>query len=119
MPLDYPEQLLTVIGGSVVQTLPRNFQLLQKGLRQINDPRTLYIHDVAFVSSAPLFYGGSGIRAHTDIGIHPMPIMLASNDTFPFNDGRAPDTSSNAREVHWKAYEEQESSSYLHVGWNQ
>lgn len=88
-----------------------------KVITKINDPRTIYVHDVAFTGSVPLFFGHAGLRPHTDIGVVPIPVALQSNDTYPWNYGQSPDTTPNSREIHWKANEEFDAT-YIRAGWN-
>lgn len=84
----------------------RNHRALQKALRQINDPRTILLFDILSAPANAVLLGAPGLRPHSVIGLSTIPLTFANNDTMPFNSGSLPDTSSNAREIHFKEWRE-------------
>lgn len=66
----------------------------------------IYMNDFSFGGMTPVFLGAEGIRPDAVIGIAVAPYPAASNDTFPFQSGRHPDTSAQAKEIHFKAQQE-------------
>ncbi|KAF2100909.1 UDP-Glycosyltransferase/glycogen phosphorylase [Rhizodiscina lignyota] len=78
---------------------------LQRTLRRLNDARTIFIHDASIFALGPVQRGGPGLRPHTDIAIGIIPIPGFSNYTYPYRDGRLPETGPNAPEIHWPEWQ--------------
>ncbi|KAF2103208.1 UDP-Glycosyltransferase/glycogen phosphorylase [Rhizodiscina lignyota] len=111
-----PEFSIFGLGSVIWGATPRYFRSLQAALRQVNDVRAVFVHDTIVGASTPLFLGAPGVRPHTTISISPVPIAYPSNDTMPFNSGLLPDTSLNAREIHFKAWQELDDNPII-KGW--
>ncbi|KAF2104868.1 UDP-Glycosyltransferase/glycogen phosphorylase [Rhizodiscina lignyota] len=80
----------------------------QRTLRDLNDIRTIYLHDSSFLAGGPSYLGAPGFRPHVDMAIGIHPILRASNYTYPFRSGKNPDTGPDAFEKHWAAQQEQD-----------
>ncbi|KAF2279850.1 UDP-Glycosyltransferase/glycogen phosphorylase [Westerdykella ornata] len=64
------------------------------------------LFDMSLTGHYPVLLGAPGIRPDASIAISTAALVLDSNDTFPFKVGKVPDTSENARDVHWAACQE-------------
>jgi hypothetical protein len=106
-------------------TIPAQHRTLQRLFKSIREEYgaeqpLIYMNDFSFGGMTPVFLGAEGIRPDAVIGIAVAPYPAASNDTFPFQSGRHPDTSPSSREIHFKAqqdryesYPNKEVSAYL------
>lgn len=79
---------------------------LQRALKNINDYRTVYIHDAMFLPLAPVYLGGAGLKPHFDVAVGLVPLTVSSKAVYPFRWGKVPETGPDAEEKHLKAYEE-------------
>lgn len=79
----------------------------------------IYLFDCAFGGLTPVMQGAPGIRPDAAIAIGIAPYPGASNDTFPFQSGKHPDTSADSKRIHfetqqehYKAYPDREWNAY-------
>ncbi|KAL1653137.1 hypothetical protein SLS61_004383 [Didymella pomorum] len=63
----------------------------------------IYLFDCSFSALTPIEHGAPGIKPDAAIAIGVAPYPGASNDTFPFQSGRHPDTSSRSHAIHFEA----------------
>ncbi|KAH5543326.1 hypothetical protein HBI51_029340 [Parastagonospora nodorum] len=92
-------------------SIPAQHRTLQRLFKSIREEYgaeqpLIYMNDFSFGGMTPVFLGAEGIRPDAIIGIAVAPYPAASNDTFPFQSGRHPDTSPSSREIHFKAQQE-------------
>jgi UDP:flavonoid glycosyltransferase YjiC (YdhE family) len=97
------------------RTLQRTFAQI----RQEHGPEQplIYMNDFSFGGITPVFLGAEGIRPTAAISLAVAPYPAASNDTFPFQSGRHPDTSPESKAIHWAAQVERYNS-YPDSAWN-
>jgi hypothetical protein len=120
MPPDKMATFLTLKGGEVdifafktifTETIPAQFRTLQRTFKSIReqygqDQPLILLNDFSFGGITPVTLGAPGIRPTAVIGIGLAPYCAASNDTFPFQSGKWPDTSPDSRRIHFEAQQE-------------
>ncbi|KAL6702908.1 hypothetical protein ACN47E_000809 [Coniothyrium glycines] len=97
------------------RTLQRTFEEIREAHGQ-SQP-LIYIADMSFGGLAPVWLGAPGILPDVAISIGVAPYAAASNDTFPFQSGRHPDTSTESKRIHFEAQQERYST-YPDKEWN-
>ncbi|ORY19146.1 hypothetical protein BCR34DRAFT_472350 [Clohesyomyces aquaticus] len=71
-----------------------------------NDKPLISMFDQTLSGNLPVILGGLGIIPDANIGISLAPLALQSNDTYPFRWGKTPETGPDARELHFKAWQD-------------
>jgi hypothetical protein len=66
----------------------------------------IFLFDMMLFGHYPTLLGAPGIKPDANIGINTAPLVIDSNDTFPFRSGNLPHTGPDAKTVHWKARQE-------------
>ena len=82
----------------------------------------IYVGGSTFGGFAPQLLGVPGIIPDAFLGIGLTSLMMESNDSYPFRDGRTPDTSPESRTIHWKAQQEQHEQPFfrdMNVAWRE
>jgi hypothetical protein len=120
MPPDKMSHFLTLSGYEVdifafktifIETIPAQHRTLQRTFKSIRDEHgqdqpLIFINDFSFGGVTPVTLGAPGIRPTAVIGIGLAPYCAASNDTFPFQSGKWPDTSPDSKRIHFEAQQE-------------
>lgn len=93
-------------------TIPAQHRTLQRTFTSIREQHgvhqpLIYLFDFSFGGLAPIQHGAPGIRPNAAIAIGVAPYPGASNDTFPFQSGKHPDTSADAAQIHFEAQQAQ------------
>ncbi|KAF3043717.1 hypothetical protein E8E12_008378 [Didymella heteroderae] len=106
-----------------IDTIPAQHRTLQRTFTHIRSQYghgqpLIYLFDCSFAGLAPVLHGAPGIRPHAAIAIGVAPYPGASNDTFPFQSGRHPDTSAASKQIHFEAQQAQYNA-YPDREWNQ
>lgn len=99
------DQEIHLISATFFKRLPDWWNTTQRALKNINDYRTVYIHDAMFLPLAALYLGDAGLKPQFDIAIGLIPLLASSKATYPFRWGKAPETGPDAEEKHTKAFE--------------
>jgi hypothetical protein len=95
-----------------IDTIPAQHRTLQAAFASIQqeygqDTPLVYFGDVSYAGLAPVMAGAPGLRPNVSIAIGIAPYSGASNDSFPFRSGLHPDTSADAKQVHFDAHQAQ------------
>jgi UDP:flavonoid glycosyltransferase YjiC (YdhE family) len=103
-------------------TIPAQHRTLQRTFADIREQYgvhqpLIYLFDCSFAALAPVQHGAPGIRPHAAMAIGVAPYPGASNDTFPFQSGKHPDTSASAAQIHFEAQQAQYAA-YPDREWN-
>lgn len=128
---EHMEKFLTLSGDELqifsfntifTDQIPPQYRSLQRTFTSIRDQYgahqpLIYLFDCSFAGLAPIQHGAPGIRPHAAMAIGVAPYPGASNDTFPFQSGRHPDTSPRAQQIHLEAHAAQYAA-YPDREWN-
>jgi hypothetical protein len=95
----------------LVEGMPTTHDTLQQVFRNFraqhgDDKPLLSFYDMPVTGHLPILLGASGIKPDTSFAIACHPIALDSNDTYPFQVDKMPETGPDARAIHWKAYQD-------------
>lgn len=87
------------------------YRTVQRVFRDIKEKygeeqKIIYMCDFSFGGNTPVYLGAPGIKPEVAISIGVAPYPGASNDTFPFQSGRHPDTSPDSKRVHFEAQQD-------------
>lgn len=77
----------------------------------------IYLSECSFAGLAPIEHGAPGIKPDAALAIGIAPYPGASNDTFPFQSGKHPDTSPRSQQIHFEAQKAQYAA-YPDREWN-
>ena len=105
---DEEEKEVGIIKAVFIKYLPGWRRTFQRTLRDLNDVRTVWLHDGSFAVNGPSFRGAPGLRPHVDMAVGIVPIVRASNYTYPFKWGKVPETGADAAEKHFAAQQKQD-----------
>ncbi|KAJ8109797.1 hypothetical protein OPT61_g7195 [Boeremia exigua] len=110
------EQQIFAMSTVFVDEIPPQHRTLQQIFTDIRSQHgehqpLICLFDSSFVGLTPVLYGAPGTRPDAAIAIGLAPYTGASNDTFPFRTGQQPDTSADAKQIHFKAQQQQYASS--------
>jgi len=111
------EKFLTLSGAELeifafntifTDQIPPQHRTLQRTFADIREQYgahqpLIYLFDCSFAALAPVEHGAPGIKPDAAMAIGVAPYPGASNDTFPFQSGRHPDTSAGAARTHFEA----------------
>ncbi|KAF1836052.1 UDP-Glycosyltransferase/glycogen phosphorylase [Decorospora gaudefroyi] len=101
----YRSRLVLVDGMSTTHdTLQQVFREFRD--QHGNDRPLLSFYDVPVTGHLPILLGAPGIKPDVSFAIGCHPILLDSNDTYPFHIDKRPETGPDARAIHWKAYQD-------------
>jgi hypothetical protein len=105
-----------------IDEIPAQHRTLQRAFTKIRETYgqeqpLIYIGDCSYGGLAPVMMGAPGIRPDAAISIGVTPYLSPSNDTFPFRSGRHPDTSADAKRIHFEAQQAHEKG-YPDSEWN-
>ncbi|KAF2113514.1 hypothetical protein BDV96DRAFT_647777 [Lophiotrema nucula] len=106
-----PEQELWVMKKVLMDGMADNQETIQVQFREFkerygNEKPLIFMADQSFSGHWPVLLGAPGIRPNSTIGISIAPLTLESNHTYPFRSGKVPETGPDAKEKHWKAYQD-------------
>lgn len=117
-----PEQEVFAIKTAFIEPIPAQHRTLQATFTALReefgqDTRIVYVNDGTFAGLAPVLAGLKGVRPDAAISIGLAPYTGASNDSFPVNSRRHPDTSVSSSTIHFEAHARQ-NLAYPDREWN-
>lgn len=104
------------------EVIPAQHRTLQRTFASIREQYgeeqpLIFLNDFSFGGIAPVMFGAPGVRPDAVIGVGLAPYPAASNDTFPFQSGKWPDTSPDSKRIHFEAQQERYNT-YPDSEWN-
>ncbi|TGO40177.1 hypothetical protein BHYA_0041g00440 [Botrytis hyacinthi] len=117
--LQGPAQMLFDMEHIFLNSMPSQFQSVQKALKLMTDKdpgRSIIImQDIIFTGVFPLLMGAPGIKPTAVISLGITPIVLSSPDVPPMGSGLFPDSSPEGRERNQAMHAHMQNGPFLHI----